>query len=67
MHTFFNFSSASKVSHNSGLQVTFVEKVGNKYESFQEKSRNVMINSRVSRVIYPLEMYFSLRSNPTVS
>ena len=39
MHTFFNFSSASKVSHSLGLQVTFVEKVGNKYESFQEKTQ----------------------------
>ena len=36
-------------------------------KSFQEKSRNLMIKSRVLRVICPLKMHFSPKSNPTVS
>ena len=37
-----NLSSAAKVSHISGFQVAFDEKVGKKYESFQEKSKYLM-------------------------
>ena len=60
MHTF-NLSSAAKVSHILGFLLKKQEK---SMSYLKIKSRNLMIKSRVLRVIYPLKMHFSLKVIP---